>query len=74
MIVVTIKQARDQFTSLLESVEKGGTVIITKNNKHIAEFRPINSREGFGKGKSKVKYNSRWSEMDLEIEGLFYEE
>ncbi|HET6470091.1 MAG TPA: type II toxin-antitoxin system prevent-host-death family antitoxin [Geminicoccaceae bacterium] len=41
MIVRSVREANQNFSKLISEVEKGETVIITKNGRQVAEVRPI---------------------------------
>jgi prevent-host-death family protein len=43
MVQVTVAQAKAQFSSLLDAVEAGETVVITRRGKAIAELVPRRS-------------------------------
>ena len=43
MVQVTVAQAKAQFSSLLDAVEAGETVVITRRGKAIAELVPCRS-------------------------------
>ena len=43
MVQVTVAQAKAQFSSLLDAVEGGETVVITRRGKAIAELVPCRS-------------------------------
>jgi len=40
MITMTVRDANQNFSKMLAEVEKGETVLITKNGKTVAELRP----------------------------------
>lgn len=40
MITMTVRDANQNFSRMLAEVEKGETVLITKNGKTVAELRP----------------------------------
>jgi prevent-host-death family protein len=46
MATVSIKEARDSLTTLARRVEKGETVIVTRNGKPVFDLVPHKSRRG----------------------------
>jgi prevent-host-death family protein len=73
MKIVNIHEAKTHLSALLRLVLKGEKILIAKNNKPIAEIRPLQKnikprKPGLLRGK--MKLNEEWESADKEIEQL----
>lgn len=74
MINKNVTEAKAQLSSLLESVENGEVVIISRGSKPIAKlvpFIPENIKRTSGRLKGQIKIASDFDSLTPEIEEMF---
>jgi prevent-host-death family protein len=74
MISKNVTEAKAQLSALLESVERGEEIVITRGNRPIAKLVPlVNKKEDRipGRFKGKIKISPDFDSLSPEIEDLF---
>lgn len=75
MEVVNIHQAKTNLSALIQKVLNGEKIIIARNNLPVAELVPLvteKKKRKPGTLRGKISPIDAWSEMDKEIEEMFY--
>lgn len=78
MMIVNVHQAKSQLSKLLDAVERGEDVIITRRGNGVGRYRialaPIPDRSKmFGALKGKISYPDGEAAADLEMEEIWDE-
>lgn len=74
MLSKNVTEAKAQLSALLESVERGEEVVITRGNRPIAKLVPLlqkNEDRVPGRLKGKIKMSPDFNSLSPEIEDLF---
>lgn len=78
MMIVNVHEAKSQLSKLLDAVERGEDVFITRRGPGVTRFAlvpaPLRTRaELFGALKGKIRYLDDFDAADVEIERMFDE-
>jgi prevent-host-death family protein len=74
MLIKNVTEAKAQLSALLESVERGEEVVITRGNRPIAKLVPLlqkNENRVPGRLKGRIKMSPDFDSLTPEIEDLF---
>jgi prevent-host-death family protein len=75
MRTIELEEVQASFEKLVEEAAAGEEIIIAKAGKPMARLVPVAAKpvRRFGTLKHEITLGDDWSEMDREIEKLFYE-